>query len=64
MKVQIVADECYPFYVIFQNPRSACDWRPIVEVPDELVERHEKLCNELYKLMEEVEQYYKQTKEK
>ena len=56
MKVSIIADEMYPFYVINQSPVEG--WRPVVEVPDELVERFESVCTELYKLLEEVSQYY------
>ena len=56
MKVSIIADELYPMYVIDTHPTEG--WRPIVEVPDALVERYEAVCNELYKMLEEVEQYY------
>jgi len=58
MKVSIIADELYPMYVINTTPEEG--WRPIVEVPDELIERYEAVCKELYKVREEVRQYYKQ----
>lgn len=58
MKVQIIADELYPMYVIDQEPEEG--WRPIVEVPYELVTRYEAVCKEFYKVREEVRQYYKQ----
>ena len=60
MKVSVYIDELYPFFFINENPSGA--YYPIVDVPDDLVEKFKNTIEEFYKVQDEVEKYY--TKER
>jgi hypothetical protein len=56
MRVSIYKDEWYPFYVIDSYLGQSDE--KMVDVPDELVEKYERITKELYSLNMELEKHY------
>lgn len=60
MKIQIAKEEWWPVYMIENDPVYFFDYSATIDLPDEFVERYNKIIEEFSKLQDELEVIFKE----
>ena len=58
-KVEIICDEWYPVYSIYEYNEKLAGIHPCIEIPDKLFEKYIKFENDFDDIQRELKKYYK-----